>query len=128
MDDEMIVVSREPIHPGEFLREEYMPELGLTVAGLAQRIGVTRQTINDIVREKRALSPDMCLRLGRLFGTTPQFWMNMQAKVDIWKSLEEHRDDIEAIEPIAADCAMASPRAMTATAPYSSSARRSTIS
>ena len=50
MDDEMIVVSREPIHPGEFLREEYMPELGLTVAGLAQRIGVTRQTINDIVR------------------------------------------------------------------------------
>ena len=106
MDDEMIVVSREPIHPGEFLREEYMPELGLTVAGLAQRIGVTRQTINDIVREKRALSPDMCLRLGRLFGTTPQFWMNMQAKVDIWKSLEEHRDDIEAIEPIAADCAI----------------------
>lgn len=129
MNDEMIVVSREPIHPGEFLREEYMPELGLTVAGLAQRIGVTRQTINDLVREKRALSPDMCLRLGRLFGTTPQFWMNMQAKVDMWKSLEEHRDDIEAIEPIAADCAMASPRAILADrARYSSSARRSTIS
>ena len=48
----------------------------------------------------------MCLRLGRLFGTTPQFWMNMQAKVDMWKSLEEHRDDIEAIKPIAVDCAM----------------------
>lgn len=129
MNDEMVVVSREPIHPGEFLREEYMPELGLTVAGLAQRIGVTRQTINDIVREKRALSPDMCLRLGRLFGTTPQFWMNMQAKVDMWKSLEEHRDDIEAIEPIAADCAMASPRTILADrARYSSSARRSTIS
>ena len=102
MSDEMIIVSREPIHPGEFLREEYMPELGLSVAKLAERLGVTRQTVNDIVRERRALSPDMCLRLGRLFGTTPQFWMTMQAKVDLWNSLELHRDDIEAIEPIAA--------------------------
>ncbi len=102
MSDEMIIVSREPIHPGEFLREEYMPELGLSVAKLAEHLGVTRQTVNDIVRERRALSPDMCLRLGRLFGTTPQFWMNMQAKVDLWNSLELHRDDIEAIEPIAA--------------------------
>ena len=99
MDDNMIIVSREPIHPGEFLREEYMPELGLSVADLAKRLGVTRQTVNDIVREKRNLSPDMCLRLGRLFGTTPLFWMNMQGKVDIWNSLALHRDDIEAIEP-----------------------------
>lgn len=99
MRDNMIIVSREPIHPGEFLREEYMPELGLSVAELAKRLGVTRQTVNDIVREKRNLSPDMCLRLGRLFGTTAQFWMNMQAKVDIWHSLALHREDIEAIEP-----------------------------
>lgn len=93
--------TREPIHPGEFLREDYMPELGLSVAGLAERLGVTRQTVNDIVRERRGLSPDMCLRLGRLFGTSPQFWMNMQAKVDIWNSLELHRSEIEAIESIA---------------------------
>lgn len=102
MNDDTIIVSREPIHPGEFLREDYMPELGLSVAGLAERLGVTRQTVNDIVRERRGLSPDMCLRLGRLFGTSPQFWMNMQTKVDIWNSLELHRDEIEAIEPIAA--------------------------
>ncbi len=102
MNDNMIIVSREPIHPGEFLREEYMPELGLSVAELARRLGVTRQTVNDIVRERRNLSPDMCLRLGRLFGTTPQFWMNMQAKVDIWNSMALHGDDIEAIEPISA--------------------------
>lgn len=101
MSNDMVLASREPIHPGEFLREEYMPELGLSVAGLAERLGVTRQTVNDIVREKRCLSPDMCLRLARLFGTTPQFWMNMQAKVDFWNSLELHREDIEAIEPIA---------------------------
>ncbi len=101
MNDDMIIVSREPIHPGEFLREEYMADLDLSVADLARRLGVTRQTVNDIVREKRGLSPDMCLRLGRLFGTTPQFWMNMQAKVDIWNSMALHADDIEAIEPIA---------------------------
>ena len=94
MNDDMIMVSREPVHPGEFLREDYMPELGLT------RLGVSRQTVNDIVREKRGLSPEMCLRLGRLFGTTPQFWMNMQSKVDIWDSLALHEDEVMAIEPI----------------------------
>jgi len=83
MSKDMIVVSRKPIHPGEFLREDYMPELDLSVAKLAEKLGVTRQTVNDIVRERRNLSPEMCLKLGRLFGTTPQFWMNMQAKVDI---------------------------------------------
>lgn len=102
MDKDMIIVSREPIHPGEFLREDYMPELGLSVAELAKKLGVTRQTVNDIVREKRNLSPDMCLRLARLFGTTPQFWMNMQAKVDLWNALDLHSADIEAIEPLAA--------------------------
>lgn len=102
MSDDMLLISREPIHPGEFLREDFMPELGLSVAGLANKIGVTRQTVNDIVREKRGLSPDMCLRLARLFGTTPQFWLNMQEKVDIWNSMELHRDEIEAIEPL--DC------------------------
>ena len=102
MDNDMLLISRKPIHPGEFLREDYMPELGLSVAELAKHLGVTRQTVNDIVREKRGLSPDMCLRLARLFGTTPQFWLNMQSKVDIWNSMELHRDDIEAIEPI--DC------------------------
>lgn len=100
MDDNMIIISREPIHPGELLREEYMAELGLSVAGLAERLGVSRQTVNEIVREKRSLSPDMCLRLGRLFGTTPQFWMNMQEKVDLWDSLALHREEIEAIEPL----------------------------
>ncbi|MFR8146891.1 helix-turn-helix transcriptional regulator [Adlercreutzia equolifaciens] len=46
------------------------------------------------------MSPEMCLRLGRLFGTTPQFWMNMQSKVDIWDSLALHEDEVMAIEPI----------------------------
>lgn len=100
MNDDMLLISREPIHPGEFLREDYMPDFGLSVAKLAEMLGVTRQSVNDIVREKRGLSPDMCLRLSRLFDTTPQYWMNMQAKVDLWNSMELNRDAIEAIEPL----------------------------
>lgn len=106
MSEDMIVVSRKPIHPGEFLREDYMSELDLSVAKLAEKLGVTRQTVNDIVRERRNLSPEMCLKLGRLFGTTPQFWMNMQAKVDIWNSLELHRAEIEAVQPLEALAAL----------------------
>ena len=106
MSEDMIVVSRKPIHPGEFLREDYMPELDLSVAKLAEKLGVTRQTVNDIVRERRNLSPEMCLKLGRLFGTTPQFWMNMQAKVDIWNSLELHHAEIEAVQPLEALAAL----------------------
>lgn len=100
MSKDMIVISRPPIHPGEFLREEYMPELKLSVADLAKRLGATRQTVNDIVREKRNLSADMCLRPGRLFGTTAEFWMNMQAKIDLWNAMELHTEEVEAIEPI----------------------------
>ena len=106
MSKDMIVVSRKPIHPGEFLREDYMPELDLSVAKLAEKLGVTRQTVNDIVRERRNLSPEMCLKLGHLFGTTPQFWMNMQTKVDIWNSLELYRAEIEAVQPLEALAAL----------------------
>ncbi len=98
--EDALLIGRAPIHPGEFLREDYMPELGLSVAGLAKRLGVTRQTVNEIIREKRGLSPEMCLRLGRLFGTTPQFWMNMQQKVDLWNSMELHSEDIKKVAPL----------------------------
>jgi addiction module HigA family antidote len=82
------------------LREEFMPDFGLSVAQLASRIGVSRQTVNQLVGERRALSPGMALRLARLFGTSPQYWLNMQRNVDIWDSLAAERDLIESIEPL----------------------------
>lgn len=100
-DDGMILVSRPPVHPGEILREDFMPDFGLSVAGLAERLGVSRQTVNEVVHERRDLSLDMCLRLGRLFGTSPELWLNMQRDVDIWNSMERHRDEISAIRPLA---------------------------
>jgi len=61
---------------------------------------VSRQTVNELVRERRAISPDMALRLGRLFGTTAQFWLNLQRNVDLWDSLELNRESIEQVEPL----------------------------
>ena len=98
--NEMLLVSRKPTHPGEMLREEFMPDFGLTVAALAKRLGVSRQSMNEIVRERRAVSPEMALRLARVFGTTPQYWLNMQRNIDLWDSLGMHIDEIAALEPL----------------------------
>ena len=99
-EDALVLLSRKPTHPGEMLREEFMPDFGLTVAQLAKCLGTSRQTVNQIVRERRAVSPDMALRLGRLFGMSAQYWMNLQRNVDLWDSLALSRDQIEAIEPL----------------------------
>ena len=73
-----------PTHPGEMLREDFLPEYGLTVSTLARELGVSRQTVNELLRERRALSPEMAIRLGRFFGNSPEFWLNAQRAVDLW--------------------------------------------
>jgi addiction module HigA family antidote len=72
-----------PTHPGSMLREDFMPDYGLTGSALAVTLGVSRQTIDELLRERRALSPAMALRLSRLFGNSPQFWLNAQQAVDL---------------------------------------------
>jgi addiction module HigA family antidote len=76
-----------PIHPGEILREEFLVQLGMSAHALALELRVPAPRINDIVRERRAITPDTALRLARYFGTTPQFWMNLQTSYDL-KSAE----------------------------------------
>ncbi len=78
-----------PIHPGEMLREGFMPEYGLTVASLASSVGVSRQSVNELLRERRALSPEMALRLSQLFGNSAEFWLNAQRAVDLWDAARE---------------------------------------
>jgi len=81
-----------PVHPGEILREDFMPDYNLTVARLAEELEVSRQTVNELLRERRALSPDMALRLSQLFGNSAEFWLNAQRAVDLWDaSLELKR-------------------------------------
>lgn len=72
-----------PIHPGEILREEFLVPLGMSAHALALELRVPAPRINDIVRERRAITPDTALRLARYFGTTPQFWMNLQISYDL---------------------------------------------
>jgi antitoxin HigA-1 len=89
-----------PTHPGEMLREDFLPDYGLTVAGLAAALGVSRQTVNELLRERRALSPEMALRLARLFGNSPEFWLNAQRAVDLWDAAQAIQGEIERIEPL----------------------------
>jgi antitoxin HigA-1 len=92
--------KRRPTHPGELLREEILPHLGISQAQLAERIGVSRQTIGELVSEKRSVSVDMACRLGRLFNMDPSTWIRMQEAVDMWDQLSSHRKEYEQIEPI----------------------------
>lgn len=72
-----------PIHPGELLLEEFLDPMGISQYRLAQDIGVDARRINEIVHGKRAISADTALRLGRYFGTSPRFWLNLQTHYDL---------------------------------------------
>jgi len=72
-----------PIHPGEILREEFLVPLGMSAHALSMELKVPAPRINDIVRERRAVTPDTAIRIARYFGNTPQFWLNLQTAYDL---------------------------------------------
>src|SRR5512137_1989610 len=86
-----------PTHPGAMLREDFMPDYGLSVSTLAGALGVSRQTVNELLRERRALSPAMALRLSRLFGNSPEFWLNAQRAVDLREAERGLEKDLKRI-------------------------------
>lgn len=89
-----------PTHPGEMLREDFLPEFELSTTSLATALGVSRQTINEILRERRAITPAMALRLSRLFGNSPEVWLNAQHAWDLWDSERRFRNELEQIQPL----------------------------
>ena len=89
-----------PTHPGEVLREDFMPDYGLTIASLADALGVSRQTINEILSERRSITSIMALRLSRLFGNTPEFWLNAQNARDVWDSEQHFKAELNQIDPL----------------------------
>lgn len=89
-----------PTHPGEMLREDFMPDYGLTTAALADALGVSRQTMNELLRERRAITPIMALRLSRLFGNSPEFWLNAQHAHDLWESEQQFEKELIQIKPL----------------------------
>ena len=96
----IIEMKRSPTHPGEMLREDFLPDYGLTVSSLAKAIGVSRQSINELIRERRSVSPEKALRLARLFGNSPEFWLNAQSAVDLWKASQAIKDDVSRIKQL----------------------------
>ncbi|ESS71505.1 virulence-associated protein I [Methyloglobulus morosus KoM1] len=84
-----------PVHPGEILREEYLSPLGMSANALTIALKIPALRINDIVREKRGIAPDTALRLARYFGTSPEFWLNLQTDYDLRVTKQKAITDIE---------------------------------
>ncbi len=92
--------KRRPTHPGEILRQDVLPALDITQGEFAKRLGVSRLTVSELLRAKRAISPDMALRLARLLNTTPESWLNMQQAVDLWVIGRAHTSRYTRIKPV----------------------------
>src|ERR1700674_5769960 len=75
--------GRAPLHPGEILREQFMADFGVSINRVARDLRVPPTRIGEIVNERRAVTPDTALRLARYFGTTAEFWMNLQSSYDL---------------------------------------------
>lgn len=93
--------KRKPTHPGELLRVDILPALKMSQTELARRLGVSRVSVSELLLEKRALSADMAIRIGKLTNTSPESWLRMQEAVDLWQ-LERDRKRYVHIEPVAA--------------------------
>lgn len=93
-------MSRIRTHPGEILREEYMLPLGLSARQLAKELDVPGNRVSDLLRQRRGVSADTAIRLGRYFETDPRFWLNLQAAHDLSKA--EAGQDYSSIHPHAA--------------------------
>ncbi|SIQ20690.1 HigA family addiction module antitoxin [Aquipseudomonas alcaligenes] len=99
----MAINGMRPVHPGEVLREEFLEPLGITPAALARALHVSAPTINDIVRERRGITADTAIRLGRYFDTSAQFWMNLQTEYALATTYAEAGEEIEhEVEPMRA--------------------------
>ncbi len=90
---------REPTHPGEMLREEFLLPLGMTQRDLASAIRVPYQRVNEVVRGRRGVTPSTALRLSKFFGTTPGFWMSLQLRWDLYHIQRAEAAQLENIRP-----------------------------
>jgi len=93
------------VHPGEILREEFLGPMSISAYRLAVDLRVSPPTVNDIVREKRGITPEMAARLARYFGTSEQFWLNLQDAFAVHQVKEKYAKELKAIQPRAAAAA-----------------------
>jgi|688.fasta_scaffold1134355_1 addiction module HigA family antidote len=81
-----------PPHVGEILREMYLEPANISVTEAAKRLGVSRQAISRLINEKTGISAGMALRLAQAFGTSPEYWMNMEKQYELWQAMSENED------------------------------------
>jgi antitoxin HigA-1 len=89
-----------PTHPGEILGEDFLPEYDLSIAGLAEAVNVSRQSVNELIRGRRSVTPAMALKLARLFGNSPEFWLDAQRSVDLWDASLSLETEVKQITPL----------------------------
>lgn len=91
--------KRRPTHPGAILREDVLPALEMTQTEFAQRLGVSRLSVSDLLLEKRGMTPEMAARVGKLLNTSPDSWLRMQQAVDLWE-VAQNPEKLAGIKPI----------------------------
>lgn len=92
--------ARKPTHPGELIKEDLLPETGISQSHLADLMGVSRRTVSEIIHERRKITPDIAFRLAKVFNSTPEMWLSMQQAVDIWETNRNYGQEYEKIRPV----------------------------
>ena len=95
-----VPTDRAPTHPGEMLLEEFLKPMGMSQQQLAKQIRVPFQRVNELVNRRRGVTPATALRLSRLFGNTPDYWMNLQLRWDLYRAQKKEAEILKKIEPI----------------------------
>ncbi len=85
-----MITRRKPVHPGIILKEDVLKPLNITITEAATDLGVSRKTLSELTNEKSSLSADMATRIAKATKTSPESWMNMQLKLDLWKSEQKN--------------------------------------
>jgi addiction module HigA family antidote len=100
----MLITKRKPASAGEILTQEFMEPLGLTQGALAQAMGVQRKHVNELCNGRRAVTARTALILARVFGNSPEFWLNVQRRCDLWDAMHDphERERIERAKPLTA--------------------------
>ena len=88
------MIKRKPTHPGEVLLEDVIKPLGITITEAAQKLGVSRKTLSELINQKSSLRPKMALRISESTKTSPESWLNMQTKLDLWYALQNKPENV----------------------------------
>ncbi len=95
-----IPTNRQPTHPGEMLVEEFLRPMNITQRELADAIHVPYQRVNELVNQKRGITPSTALRLARFFGVSADFWLNLQVRWDLYKTQQAEQDELADIQEV----------------------------